>query len=108
MRCFIGRCRRAADRSRPGSGASSYFNVLIGAGGSEFRDVNIMGVAHGTDRELVLLHKKAIDEHLKSIGMPVSYTNVFGADAAKSNRPRSLAYAEWCRSVGTRSGKMKN
>ena len=30
-------------------------------GGPEFRDVNIMGVAHGTDRERLLEHKAAID-----------------------------------------------
>ncbi|MCH7879449.1 MAG: ferrochelatase, partial [candidate division Zixibacteria bacterium] len=41
--------------------------------GAEFNNVNIMGVAHGTDKELVLAHKAAIDEHLASYGMPVSY-----------------------------------
>src|SRR5437016_5133549 len=46
-------------------------------GGPEFRNVNVMGVAHGTDKEVVLAHKAAIDEHLKSVGIPVSYTNVF-------------------------------
>src|SRR5438270_99401 len=33
-------------------------------GGPEFRNVNIMAVAHGTDRDLVLAHKAAIDRHL--------------------------------------------
>jgi hypothetical protein len=46
-------------------------------GGPEFRNVNIMAVAHGTEKEMVLAHKHAIDEHLASIGIPVSYTNVF-------------------------------
>src|SRR5206468_8224007 len=45
-------------------------------GGDEFANVNIMAVAHGTDKLTVLAHKAAIDEHLASIGMPVSYTNV--------------------------------
>src|SRR5437867_421894 len=43
--------------------------------GEEFGNVNVMGVAHGTDKELVLAHKRAIDEHLKSVGIAVSYTN---------------------------------
>src|ERR1041385_7511263 len=42
-------------------------------GGPEFRNVNIMAVAHGTDRELVLAHKAAIDRHLEACGIPVSY-----------------------------------
>ena len=55
-------------------------------GGPEFRNVNVMAVAHGTDRELVLQHKAAIDAHLKSIGIPISYTNVFcRAVAARSS-----------------------
>ena len=33
-------------------------------GGPEFADVNVMAVAHGTDKQLVLDHKAAIDEHL--------------------------------------------
>ena len=32
-------------------------------GGPEFMGVNIMGVAHGTDKKLVLAHKAAIDQH---------------------------------------------
>ena len=34
-------------------------------GGPEFNHVNIMAVAHGTDRDLVRAHKAAIDEHLR-------------------------------------------
>src|SRR5213082_2132387 len=45
--------------------------------GPEFRNVNIMAVAHGTDKELLLEHKRAIDHHLEACGIPVSYTNVF-------------------------------
>jgi DNA-binding Lrp family transcriptional regulator len=45
--------------------------------GPEFRNVNIMAVAHGTDKELLLEHKRAIDRHLEACGIPVSYTNVF-------------------------------
>src|SRR5205807_4606627 len=46
-------------------------------GGPEFNHVNVMGVAHGTEKETVLAHKRAIDEHLREVGIPVSYTNVF-------------------------------
>src|SRR6185295_5780234 len=45
--------------------------------GAEFKNVNIMAVAHGTDKALLLQHKDAIDQHLATCGIPVSYTNVF-------------------------------
>ncbi len=45
--------------------------------GSAFGDVNLMGVSHGTEKEKVLAHKQAIDDHLRSLGIDVSYTNVF-------------------------------
>ena len=38
-----------------------------------------MGVVHGTEKDKVLEHKAAIDRHLASAGIPVSYTNVFWA-----------------------------
>lgn len=71
-------------------------------GGTEFGNVNIMGVAHGTDKVLLLEHKAVIDAHLASIGMPVSYTNVFwgGRSEIKPSEVSPLAYAEWCRASG--------
>ena len=71
-------------------------------GGPEFRNVNIMAVAHGTEKDAVLAHKKAIDEHLESIGMPVSYTNVFwgGRSESKPSEISPFAYREWCESRG--------
>jgi hypothetical protein len=71
-------------------------------GGAEFRDVNIMAVAHGTEKERVLAHKRAIDEHLAAIGIPVSYTNVFwgGRSEIKPSEISPLAYREWCASMG--------
>jgi DNA-binding Lrp family transcriptional regulator len=71
-------------------------------GGPEFRNVNIMAVAHGTDKNLVLEHKRAIDEHLASIGMPVSYTNVFwgGRSEIKPSEISPIAYREWCAKIG--------
>ena len=71
-------------------------------GGPEFRNVNIMGVAHGTDKDMVLAHKAAIDGHLAEAGIPVSYTNVFwgGRSEIKPSEISPFAYADWCRSVG--------
>jgi AsnC-like ligand binding domain len=71
-------------------------------GGPEFRNVNIMAVAHGTEKETVLAHKAAIDEHLAAIGIPVSYTNVFwgGRSEIKPSEISPFAYREWCQSVG--------
>jgi AsnC-like ligand binding domain len=71
-------------------------------GGPEFRNVNVMAVAHGTEKNLVLAHKRAIDEHLAGIGIPVSYTNVFwgGRSEIKPSEISPLAYVEWCRGLG--------
>lgn len=78
-------------------------------GGPEFRNVNIMAVAHGTDRDLVLQHKAAIDEHLRSINIPVSYTNVFwgGRSEIKPSEISPFAYQDWCKSVGLDPEAMK-
>ena len=66
--------------------------------GEEFGNVNIMGVAHGTDKQLVLAHKQAIDDHLTSIGIPVIYTNVFwgGRSEIKPSEISPIAYREFC------------
>ncbi|MEO2104238.1 MAG: Lrp/AsnC family transcriptional regulator [Actinomycetota bacterium] len=71
-------------------------------GGPEFADVNIMGVSHGTDKERVLEHKAAIDAHLESVGIPVSYTNVFwgGRSEIKPSEISPIAYREWCAREG--------
>ena len=71
-------------------------------GGPEFRNVNIMGVAHGTDKAMVLAHKAAIDVHLTEAGIPVGYTNVFwgGRSEIKPSELSPVAYRDWCRSVG--------
>jgi len=71
-------------------------------GGPEFRNVNVMAVAHGTEKEVVLAHKRAIDEHLASMGMPVSYTNVFwgGRSEIKPSEISPLAYRQWCGKLG--------
>jgi hypothetical protein len=71
-------------------------------GGTEFHNVNVMGVAHGTDKTLVLAHKAAIDQHLVEAGIPVLYTNVFwgGRSEIKPSEISPLAYRDWCKSVG--------
>ncbi|WP_428938572.1 Lrp/AsnC family transcriptional regulator [Fontivita pretiosa] len=70
--------------------------------GPEFGNVNIMGVAHGTDKDLVLAHKRAIDQHLAQVGIPVSYSNVFwgGRSEIKPSEISPLAYEQWCRQRG--------
>ena len=79
-------------------------------GGAEFNGVNIMAVAHGTDKQLVLAHKSAIDEHLESAGIPVLYTNVFwgGRSEIKPSEISPFAYVEWCRSRGIDPQQMKD
>ncbi|HET6250308.1 MAG TPA: hypothetical protein VFE47_21645 [Tepidisphaeraceae bacterium] len=78
-------------------------------GGVEFNNVNIMGVAHGTEKEMVLAHKAAIDRHMSEIGMPVSYTNVFwgGRSEIKPSEIAPLAYRQWCQSNGINPQSMR-
>ncbi len=79
-------------------------------GGDEFANVNIMAVAHGTDKSLVLAHKAAIDAHLESIGMPVLYTNVFwgGRSEIKPSEISPAAYARWCAQMGIDAATMRD
>jgi AsnC-like ligand binding domain len=79
-------------------------------GGEEFRNVNIMAVAHGTEKEMVLAHKRAIDEHLDAAGIPISYTNVFwgGRSEIKPSEISPFAYAEWCRAQGVDVESMRD
>lgn len=78
-------------------------------GGPEFGNVNIMGVAHGMDKDLLLDHKRAIDSHLADIGMPVSYTNVFwgGRSEIKPSEVMPGAYTAWCLANGIDPETMK-
>jgi DNA-binding Lrp family transcriptional regulator len=71
-------------------------------GGPEFGDVNIMAVAHGTDKDLVLAHKLAIDKHLEESGIPVLYTNVFwgGRSEIKPSEISPVEYARWAEQMG--------
>ncbi len=78
-------------------------------GGPDFGNVNLMAVAHGTDKALVLEHKAAIDAHLAEAGIPVSYTNVFwgGRSEIKPSEILPSAYADWCRSEGLDPAAMR-
>ena len=66
-------------------------------GGPEFGNVNIMAVAHGTEKPRLLEHKAAIDDHLSAVGIPVRYTNVFwgGRSEIKPSEISPFAYREW-------------
>ncbi|HEX8847979.1 MAG TPA: hypothetical protein VF761_00430 [Gemmatimonadaceae bacterium] len=78
-------------------------------GGDEFAHVNIMAVAHGTEKATVLAHKAAIDEHLAEAGIPVLYTNVFwgGRSEIKPSEIAPAEYDAWCRRVGLDPAAMR-
>lgn len=71
-------------------------------GGPDFKNVNIMSVGHGTDKERVLAHKRAIDEHLAKCGIPVTYTNVFwgGRSEIKPSEISPKLHREWMEKWG--------
>jgi hypothetical protein len=77
--------------------------------GPEFGNVNIMAVAHGTDKEVVLEHKFLIDEHLREAGIDILYTNVFwgGRSEIKPSEISPVEYASWCRRVGCDPRQMR-
>ena len=79
-------------------------------GGDEFRHVNIMAVAHGTEKEAILAHKRAIDEHLAAIGIPVTYTNVFwgGRSEIKPSEISPIAYREFVSRLGVDPASMRD
>jgi DNA-binding Lrp family transcriptional regulator len=79
-------------------------------GGPEFNGVNIMGVAHGTQRERLLEHKDAIDQHLAAIGIPVTYSSVFwgGRSEIKPSEISPFVYAQWCADQGVEPAEMRS
>ena len=78
-------------------------------GGPAFANVNIMAVAHGTDKAVVLAHKDAIDAHLAEASIDVSYTNVFwgGRSEIKPSEISPLAYEAWCTREGLDPSSMR-
>jgi hypothetical protein len=71
-------------------------------GGPEFKGVNVMGVAHGTEKDVVLAHKLAIDDHLREAGIDFDYTNVFwgGRSEIKPSEIAPAAYLDFCTKFG--------
>ena len=68
-----------------------------------------MAVAHGTEKETILAHKRAIDEHLAAVGIPVSYTNVFwgGRSEIKPSEISPIAYREFVSRLGVDPSSMR-
>jgi len=79
-------------------------------GGPAFNHVNIMGVTHGLEKDRVLAHKQAIDDHLDACGIPVTYTNVFwgGRSEIKPSEILPQAYHTWCEQVGLAPQTMRD
>jgi hypothetical protein len=71
-------------------------------GGPEFHGVNVMAVAHGMEKPVVLAHKAAIDAHLREAGIDFSYTNVFwgGRSEIKPSEIAPQAYRAFCETRG--------
>lgn len=78
-------------------------------GGPEFKNVNVMGVAHGLDKNLLLEHKAAIDGHLEEAGIPLGYTNVFwgGRSEIKPSEIAPHAYRVFCSEAGINPDSMR-
>lgn len=78
-------------------------------GGPEFKNVNVMGVVHGTDKDKVLAHKAAIDQHLEEEGIEVGYTNVFwgGRSEIKPSEISPIEYVKFCKARGIDPESMK-
>jgi len=73
--------------------------------GAEFGNVNIMAVAHGTEKRRLLDHKIAIDHHLAACGIPVVYTNVFwgGRSEIKPSEISPVVYKAWLQGCNSES-----
>jgi hypothetical protein len=78
-------------------------------GGPEFRGVNIMGVAHGLDKAVLLAHKAAIDRHLTEAGIEIGYTNVFwgGRSEIKPSEIAPAAFVAFHRARGNDPESMR-
>jgi len=70
--------------------------------GPDFRNVNLMAVAHGMEKERVAAHKASLDAHLAEAGIEVRYTNVFwgGRSEIKPSEVMPDAYTAWCAANG--------
>ncbi|GAB4252423.1 MAG: hypothetical protein OHK005_19660 [Candidatus Methylacidiphilales bacterium] len=79
-------------------------------GGPDFNHVNIMGVAHGTDKDRVRAHKAAIDAHLAEADIPVGYTNIFwgGRSEIKPSEFFPDVYEAWARQHGANPDDLRS
>jgi hypothetical protein len=77
--------------------------------GPGFGGLNIMGVIHGPDRDWVLAHKSAIDEHIRDCGFAVSHSAVLWSVRAeiKPSEIDPVVYEAWCSEVGRDARTMK-
>jgi hypothetical protein len=77
-------------------------------GGPEFANVNVMAVAHGMEKELVVAHKAAIDGHLREAAIAIHYTNVFwgGLSEIKPSEISPVVFRQWCEANGIDPGSM--
>ncbi len=78
-------------------------------GGPEFHNVNVMAVAHGMEKPVVLAHKAAIDAHLREAGIDFAYTNVFwgGRSEIKPSEIAPAAYRDFCTAHGIDADSMR-
>lgn len=70
------------------------------SGGTPFGGAQIMGVVHGLERQSVLDHKAAIDQHLAAMNIPVLHTAVFWGTKSEI-KPSEISpevYKEWLES----------
>lgn len=79
-------------------------------GGPEFRNVNVMAVAHGLDKDGLLAHKAAIDDHLRDAGIEFAYTNVFwgGRSEIKPSEITPSAYRAFCATHALNPDEMRD
>jgi DNA-binding Lrp family transcriptional regulator len=77
--------------------------------GPEFNGVNVMGVAHSLDKDVLLEHKRAIDAHLAEADIRVGYTSVFwgGRSEIKPSEISPIVYEEWCAARGIDPDSMR-
>lgn len=77
-------------------------------GGPELGNVNVMATAHGLDEDVVHEHKRAIDDHLFSLDIPVLYTSVFwgGRSEVKPSEVSPVEYERWCTWTGVNPATM--
>ena len=123
-RCSDGRARHPLQRSLPLGRAGGprdggrprgrpprhpHARLLARRRAPSSRNVNIMGVPHGTEKERCWRTRPPSMPTSPTAGIPVSYTNVFwgGRSEIKPSELCRHDYAEWCRANGIDPASMK-